>query len=97
MPDTAPPARFTEEALCALLKALADQRAESLNRHFTSIQASTVAFAEEHRRFFSELEADTPAPPVEFATAPNGSIYQTSDTEDGTSFFVPRSSLREMG
>jgi len=97
MPETAPPARFTEEALCALLKALADQRAESLNRHFTSIQASTVAFAEEHRRFFSELEADTPAPPVEFATAPNGSIYQTNYTEDGTSFFVPRSSLREMG
>lgn len=97
MPGTKSPDHFTEDALCALLKALASQRAESLNRHFKSIQASTVAFAEEHRRFFSEVTADTPAPPVEFDTAPNGSIYQTNITEDGTSFFVPRSSVHEMG
>ena len=95
MPERDTSRHLTEDVLRALLRSLAAQRAESLDRHFQTIQAATIAFAGEHSRFFAELSADMPGPDAEFATAPNGSVYQTN-VKEGSSFFIPRSSVGKM-
>lgn len=96
MPDGGLSKRVTEQMLKGLLRALAEQPAQGLGENFVTIEKQTVSFAKEHARLFQELGAAVTGVQAEFDTAPNGSIFQTN-IKDGSSFFVPRSSVGEMG
>lgn len=82
--------------LKGLLRALAEQPAQGLDENFRAIEKQTESFAKEHARLFEELESIAVGQHAEFAKAPNGCIFQ-SNLKDGSSFFIPRSSVERMG
>lgn len=96
MPDDLLSKRVTEQMLKGLLRALAEQTASGLDENFRAIESQTVSFAREHARLFEELDSVAVGVQAEFERAPNGSIFQTN-LKDGSSFFIPRSSVAEMG
>ena len=87
--------RVTEQMLKGLLRALAEQPAQGLDENFRAIEKQTDSFAKEHARLFEELDSVAVGEHAEFAKAPNGCIFQ-SNLKDGSSFFIPRSSIDRM-
>ncbi len=96
MPDDGLSKRVTEQMLKGLLRALAEQPAQGLDENFRVIEKQTVSFAKEHARLFEELDSVAVGVHAEFEKAPNGCIFQ-SNLKDGSSFFIPRSSIERMG
>lgn len=87
--------RVTEQMLGVFLRALAVQPAEALAENFNRIEKQTLSFAKKHVLLFEELASKKVITKAEFATAENGSLYQTN-IRDGSSFFVPRSSVGKL-
>ena len=81
--------------LGGFLRALAIQPARALAENFERIEMQTLSFAKEHVLLFERLASVKVGTKAEFATAENGSLYQTN-IRDGSSFFVPRSSVGKL-
>jgi signal transduction histidine kinase len=96
MPDGGLSKHVTEQMLKGLLRALAEQPAKGLDENFRAIEKQTESFAREHARLFEELDSVAVGVHAEFEKAPNGCIFQ-SNLKDGSSFFIPRSSIEQMG
>jgi hypothetical protein len=88
----------SEKMLAGLLRALAEQSAKTLDRDLIFIEWQTTSFAREHERLFLGGDHRPSGEQPEFREAPNGSgcLYQTN-LKEGSSFFVPKSSVSEMG
>lgn len=89
----------SEKTSAGLLRALAEQFAQTLDRDLCFIERQTTSFAREHERLFRGGDLPRPAgEQPEFREAPDGSgsLYQTN-LKDGSGFFVPRSSVAQMG
>ncbi len=84
--------------LAGLLRALAEQSAKTLDRDLIFIEWQTTSFAREHERLFLGGDHRLSGEQPEFREAPDGSgcLYQTN-LKEGSSFFVPKSSVSEMG
>ena len=81
--------------LGGFLRALAIQPAKALAENFERIEMQTLSFAKEHVLLFERLASVKVGAKAQFATAENGSLYQTN-IRDGSSFFVPRSSVGKL-
>lgn len=88
----------SDEMLAGLLRALAKQSAKTLDRDLVFIKRQTTSFAREHERLFRGGDHRPSGEQPEFREAPDGSgcLYQTN-LKEGSSFFVPKSSVSEMG
>ena len=88
----------SEKMLAGLLRALAEQSAKTLGRDLIFIEQQTTSFAREHERLFLGGDHRLSGEQPEFRKAPDGSgcLYQTN-LKEGSSFFVPKSSVSEMG
>jgi signal transduction histidine kinase len=88
----------SEKMLAGLLRALAEQSAKTLDRDLIFIEWQTTSFAREHERLFLGGDHRLSGEQPEFRVAPDGSgcLYQTN-LKEGSSFFVPKSSVSEMG
>ena len=88
----------SEKMLAGLLRALAEQSAKTLDRDLIFIEWQTTSFAREHERLFLGGDHRLSGEQPEFREAPDGSgcLYQTN-LKEGSSFFVPKSSVSEMG
>ena len=88
----------SEKMLAGLLRALAEQSAKTLDRDLIFIEWQTTSFAREHERLFLGGDHHISGEQPEFREAPDGSgcLYQTN-LKEGSSFFVPKSSVSEMG
>jgi len=88
----------SEKMLAGLLRALAEQSAKTLGRDLIFIEWQTTSFAREHERLFLGGDHRLSGEQPEFREAPDGSgcLYQTN-LKEGSSFFVPKSSVSEMG
>lgn len=88
----------SDKMLAGLLRALAEQSAKTLDRDLVFIESQTTSFAREHERLFRGGDHRPSGEQPEFREAPDGSgcLYQTN-LKDGSSFFVPRSSVADMG
>lgn len=88
----------SEKMLAGLLRALAEQSAKTLDRDLIFIEWQTTSFACEHERLFLGGDHRLSGEQPEFREAPDGSgcLYQTN-LKEGSSFFVPKSSVSEMG
>ena len=88
----------SEKMLAGLLRALAEQSAKTLDRDLIFIEWQTTSFAREHERLFLGGDHRPSGEQPEFREAPDGSgcLYQTN-LKEGSSFFVPKSSVSEMG
>jgi signal transduction histidine kinase len=88
----------SEKMLAGLLRALAEQSAKTLDRDLIFIEWQTASFAREHERLFLGGDHRLSGEQPEFREAPGGSgcLYQTN-LKEGSSFFVPKSSVSEMG
>ena len=88
----------SEKMLAGLLRALAEQSAKTLDRDLIFIEWQTTSFAREHERLFLGGDHRRSGEQPEFREAPDGSgsLYQTN-LKEGSSFFVPKSSVSEMG
>jgi signal transduction histidine kinase len=95
MPEASLSKRVTEQMLGGFLRALAIQPAKALAENFERIEMQTLSFAKEHVLLFEKLASVKVGTKAEFATAENGSLYQTN-IRDGSSFFVPRSSVGKL-
>jgi len=84
--------------LAGLLRALGEQSAKTLDRDLIFIEWQTTSFAREHERLFLGGDHRLSGEQPEFREAPDGSgcLYQTN-LKEGSSFFVPKSSVSEMG
>lgn len=94
MPSSRLSSVATERMLLGLLRALAEQAAQALNRDLTFIERQTTSLAREHERFFADLARPAQGETAELREAPDGSgsLYQ-ANIRDGSSFFVPRTSV----
>jgi signal transduction histidine kinase len=97
MPDGGLSQRVTEQMLKGLLRALAEQPARGLEENCRAIERQTASFARAHEMFFATLGSATVPEEAAIEKAPNGSLYQTNRRSAGSSFFVPRSSVAQMG
>jgi signal transduction histidine kinase len=95
MPEVSLSKRVTEQMLGGFLRALAIQPAKALAGNFERIEMQTISFAKEHVLLFERLASVGVGTKAEFATAENGSLYQTN-VRDGSSFFVPRPSVVKL-
>ena len=88
----------SEKMLAGLLRALAEQSAKTLDRDLIFIEWQTTSFAREHERLFLGGDHRLSGEQPEFREAPDGSgcLYQTN-LKEGSSFFVPKSSVSELG
>lgn len=88
----------SEKMLAGLLRALGEQSAKTLDRDLIFIEWQTTSFAREHERLFLGGDHRLSGEQPEFREAPDGSgcLYQTN-LKEGSSFFVPKSSVSEMG
>jgi signal transduction histidine kinase len=88
----------SEKMLVGLLRALAEQSAKTLDRDLIFIELQTTSFAREHERLFRGGDHRLSGEQPELREAPDGSgcLYQTN-LKEGSSFFVPKSSVSEMG
>ena len=88
----------SEKMLTSLLRALAEQSAATLDRDLVFIECQTTSFAREHERLFGGTVQLGMGAQLEFGEAPDGSgcLYQ-KNLQDGSSFFVPKKSVVQMG
>ncbi len=97
MPDRGLSQRVTEQMLKGLLRSLAAQPAAGLQDNCRAIEKATESLARAHEMFFATLGSVAVPREAVIEEAPNGSLYQTNHRSTGSSFFVPRSSVKLMG